>query len=236
MKSNEQPIFRQIIDSINAGIDSGVYNSGDAIPSEPELCRMFDTTRMTVRRAIDALVNEGKLFRLQGKGTFVSHLELNKTYQKHGFSSNMQSLGLKPSSPVLFAGECAVDAMIRKHLELDPDEPIFCLKRVRYADLEPISIERVWLSHRRFPDLARYDFSNESLYDVLHRDYGVETEYSKQRISAVTVEGEDAHLLFDAKKGVALRLRNVDYGKGMKVFAASDSLYHGAKYTLDVVL
>ena len=210
LKSNEQPIFRQIIDKINAGIDSGVYNSGDAIPSEPELCRMFDTTRMTVRRAIDALVNEGKLFRLQGKGTYVSQLELNKTYQKHGFSSNMISLGMKPSSRVLYAGECEVDPMIRKHLELEVDEPVFCLRRIRYANMEPIAIERIWISLRRFPDLPKHDFSNESLYDVLHREYNVETEYSKQRISAVTVDGDDANLLFNAKKGVALRLRNVD--------------------------
>lgn len=236
LKTNEQPIFRQIIDSINAGIDAGVYNRGDAIPSEPELCRLFDTTRMTVRRALDQLVSEGKLFRIQGKGTFVSQLELNKTYQKLGFSSNMLSLGIQPSSRVLFVGECAVNAIVRKHLKLEQDEPVFCLKRIRLADQEPIAIERVWVSLRRFPKLLQYDFSQNSLYDVLRRDYGLEAEYSKQRINAVTVEGEDARLLFDAKKGVALRMRSVDYGKGMKPIAASDSFYHGAKYTLDVVI
>ena len=81
LKSNEQPIFRQIIERINAGIESGEFTRGGAIPSEPELCRQFSTTRMTVRRAIDALVNEGKLFRVQGKGTFVSQFELDKTYR-----------------------------------------------------------------------------------------------------------------------------------------------------------
>ena len=236
LKTNEQPIFRQIIESINAGIDAGVYNRGDAISSEPELCRLFGTTRMTVRRALDQLVSEGKLFRIQGKGTFVSQLELSKTYQKQGFSSNMLSLGIQPSSQVLFVGECAASAIVRKHLELTQDEPVFCLKRIRLADQEPIAIERIWISLRRFPKLPQHDFSQESLYDVLRRDYSLEVEYSKQRINAVMVEGEDARLLFGAKKGVALRLRSVDYGKGMKPIAASDSHYHGAKYTLDVVI
>ncbi|MCE5189812.1 MAG: GntR family transcriptional regulator [Eubacteriales bacterium] len=236
MNTNEQPIFRQIIDRINSGIESGIYTRGEAIPSEPELCRLFDTTRMTVRRAIDALVNEGKLFRVQGKGTFVSHLELNKTYQKHGFSSNMLSLGMRPSSRVLYIGECAADNMIRSHLELEPDEPVFCLKRIRLADQEPIAIERVWISLKRFPLLTQYDFSQESLYDVLRREYGVKTEYSKQQINAITLEGEDAQLLFHAKKGVALRIRSVDYGKGLKPIAASHSVYSGAKYTLDILI
>lgn len=236
LNTNEKPIFRQIIDSINSGIDSGVYNRGDAIPSEPELCRLFDTTRMTVRRAIDQLVSEGRLFRIQGKGTFVSQLELDKTYQKHGFSSNMLSLGMHPSSIVLFVGECEADDRVRQHLDLEPNEPVFCLKRVRLADEEPIAVERVWISLKRFPLLQQYDFSQVSLYDVLHREYGVDIEYSKQRINAVTIEGEDAQLLFHQKKGVALRIRNVDYGKAIAPIAASDSYYHGKNFTLDIVI
>jgi len=236
LDTNDKPIFRQIIDSINSGIDSGVYNRGDAIPSEPELCRLFDTTRMSVRRAIDQLVSEGKLFRIQGKGTFVSQLELNKTYQKQGFSSNMLSLGMHPSSRVLFFGECAAGEMVRRHLDLEPGEPVFCLKRIRLADEEPIAIERVWISLKKYPLLLQYDFSQLSLYDVLKRDYGVEVAYSKQRINAVTIEGEDAQLLFGQKKGVALRIRNVDYGSAIKPIAASDSYYHGSRYTRDILI
>ena len=236
LETSDKPIFRQIIDSINSGIDSGVYNRGDAIPSEPELCKLFHTTRMTARRAIDQLVSEGKLFRIQGKGTFVSQLELSKTYQKQGFSSNMLSLGIHPSSQVLFCGECTANEIVRRHLDLEPNEPVFCLKRIRLANEEPIAIERVWISLKKYPLLLQYDFSQLSLYDVLKRDYGVEVAYSKQRINAVTIEGEDARMLFDQKKGVALRIRNVDYGSAIKPIAASDSYYHGGRYTMDVVI
>ena len=236
LTTSEKPIFRQIIDSINSGIESGVYNRGDAIPSEPELCKLFDTTRMTVRRAIDQLVSEGRLFRIQGKGTFVSQLEVDKTYQKHGFSSNMLSLGLHPSSVVLFVGECEADGRVRQHLDLKENEPVFCLKRIRLADEEPIAIERVWISLKRFPLLQQHDFSQVSLYDVLRREYGVNIEYSKQRISAVTIEGDDARVLFQQKKGLALRIRSIDYGKAITPIAASDSYYHGGKFNLDIVI
>lgn len=236
LKPTVQPLFRRIMESIETGIEDGTYAPGDAIPSEPELCKTFGTTRMTVRRAIDTLVSEGKLFRMQGKGTFVSHFDLDKTYQKQGFTSNMRSLGVQPSSRVLFAGECEAASYVRSDLELSQDEKLFCLKRVRLANGEPIAIERVWLSLDRFPKLPEYDFSKESLYEVLRRDYGVVVSYSKQKINAVVVEGEDARLLFHLKKGVALRLRNVDYGKSIQPIAAADALYHGAKYTLDVVV
>ena len=238
LKSTEQPIFRQIIERINAGIDSGEFARGDAIPSEPELCRQFSTTRMTVRRAIDALVSEGKLFRVQGKGTFVSQFELDKTYQKQGFTSNMLSLGVQPSSEVIQAGECEADAEVRQSLEMSADEPIFCLKRIRMADESPIAIERVWISLRRFPRLKDYDFSQRSLYEVLHQEFGLDLTngYSRQRINAVPVTGEDAEALFHAKKGVALRIRNVDYDKAHRPFAMADTLYHGGKYTLDIVI
>ncbi len=238
MGISEQPIFKKIIDHINAGIESGAYKHGKAIPSEPELCKQFDTTRMTVRRAIDALVNEGKLFRIQGKGTFVSPFELDKTYQKQGFTSNMLSLGMQPSSRVLCASPCGANAEVQEGLRLEADEPLFCLKRIRQANEEPIAIERVWLSLTRFPRLPEFDFSQESLYEVLHREFGLDltNSYSKQRINAVTITGEDAELLFNAKRGVALHIRNIDYDKAHRPFAMSDAYYHGTKYTLDIVI
>ncbi len=238
MNENEKPIFRQIIERINAGIDSGEFGRGEAIPSEPDLSRQFQTTRMTVRRAIDTLVSEGKLFRVQGKGTFVSQFQLNRTYQKLGLTSNMLSHGLHPSSKVLFAGERETPPQIRAHLEVEPDEPLFYLKRIRLADLEPIALESTWLSLRRFKRLPEFDFEQEALYDVLNREFGLDlaNSYSQRRINAMTISGEDALSLFGKKRGVALRIRSVDYDKAHRPFAASEIYYHSAKYTLEFVV
>ena len=68
------------------------------------------------------------------------------------------------------------------------------------------------------------------------RQDGLLLDFSKQRINAVTIEGEDAQLLFGQKKGVALRIRNVDYGSAIKPIAASDSYYHGSRYPMDIVI
>jgi GntR family transcriptional regulator len=238
MSADGHPIFRQIIDWFDKKIETGEYVRGQLVPSEPELCKQFSTTRMTVRRAIDALVNEGKLYRIQGRGTYISQIEFEKLYKKHGFTSNMIALGKVPSSTVLYAGECDSVPVIRNHLEVEQGEPLFCLRRVRLADGEPIAIENVWLPLKRFPRLKSFDFSDKSLYEILHSEFGMDLSsgYSKQRISAVTVSGEDAQILFGTKRGVALRIRNVDYDKAQRPFAATEALYHNAKYTLDIVI
>lgn len=238
MSADGHPIFRQIIEWFDQKIETGEFVRGQIVPSEPELCKQFGTTRMTVRRAIDALVNEGKLYRIQGRGTFVSQIEFDKTYNKQGFSSNIRALGKFPSSTVLFVGECEAVPVIRNHLEAEPNEPLFCLKRVRLASGEPIAVENVWLSLKRFPRLKEFDFSNESLYEILHREFGLDltSSYSKQRISAVMLKGDDAQVLFNARRGVALRIRNVDYDKMQHPFAATDAYYHGEKYSLDILI
>ncbi|MEZ4508813.1 MAG: GntR family transcriptional regulator [Eubacteriales bacterium] len=238
MSENDKPIFRQIIEHINAGIDSGTYSRGQAIPSEPELSKQFHTTRMTVRRAIDALESQGILYRVQGKGTFVSQFELNRTTQKQGFTNQMLALGLQPSSKVLFMGEGFAAREIREHLEIEPDEPVFLLKRVRLADHDPIAIETVWLSLHRFPRVPEFDFEKESLYEVLHREFSLNliNGYSKRRINAVTVTGDDAIALFGKKKGVALRIRSIDYDRAHRPFAALETIYHSEKYTVDFLV
>ena len=73
---------------------------------------------------------------------------------------------------------------------------------------------------------------------MLHQEFGLDLSngYSRQRVNAVSVSGEDAEALFHAKRGVALRIRNVDYDKAHRPFAMADTLYHGGKYTLDVII
>ena len=233
---NKAPLFAEIAAMIRANIDSGVYQKGSAIPSEPALAKLFNTTRMTVRRAIDELVGKGLLYRVQGSGTFVSHLDLQKSYQNHGFTGNMLSLGVQPSSRVLTFTECDPPAHVAKSLLLAKNERVFYLKRIRLADLEPIAVEQVWLSAARFARLAGRDFSRCSLYNTLREEYALEAGYSHQKLNARHVEGEVAEILFGQAGGIALHVRSVDYDHSLTPITANDSFYHGEKYTLDVII
>lgn len=230
------PIYQQIMKYIEENIRNGVYQKGSIIPSEQEFCRQFNTSRMTVRRAIDALVKEGWLYRIQGRGTFISHLEIQKAYALHGFTENMIEMGYKPNSKVLNFELTKPDENIARMLKILPTDSIYILERIRMVDNEPIAIEKIHIPEKLCPGLMSYSFETNSLYEVLKNNYKIEAVYSQQKLNAVTIEGEQAKILFNKNKGVVLRMKNIVFDKNMCPIEYANSIYHGAKYTFNVIL
>ena len=174
MSENSVPKFQEIVNYIKNNIDNKIYEKGCILPSEKEFCNQFGTSRMTVRRAIDELVQSGWLYRVHGRGTFVSHFELQKSYLLHGFTENMIRLGCRPSSRVLAFELKEPEAYIAEQLKSLPTEKVYFLYRVRLVDHEPIALEKAYLPENRFPGLPKYSFQENSLYGVLRRYYDAE--------------------------------------------------------------
>ncbi|HAF61693.1 MAG TPA: hypothetical protein DCK95_05155 [Anaerolineaceae bacterium] len=229
------PIYQQIISYIKEYIDNGIYQKGNIIPSEQEFCNQFNTSRMTVRKAIDELVNDGYLYRIQGRGTFVSHWVYRKSLEVLGFTYHMTQLGYKPSSKVLTFETKRTEPLIAEKLKILPTENVYFLSRVRMADLEPIAIENVYLPEKRFPGLDVYSFEENSLYDVLKTYYKTEVLLKQEKINAIMVEGIYAKILFEKDKGVGMRMTGVDIDTNMSPIAYANSIYHGTKYIFDVI-
>jgi GntR family transcriptional regulator len=228
--------FQEIVDFIKRSISNNIYQKGSILPSEQELCQRFSISRMTVRRAIDDLVKSGWLYRVQGRGTFVSHFELLKSYTLHGFTENMIQLGCKPCSEVLSFEIIKPQPYIAKKLKVFTDENVYYLYRLRMADHEPIALEKAFLSERRFPNLLNYSFDNRSLYEVLKNDYDSQVKYAQQKLNAEMIEGEEAKMLFQKSKGIGLLMKNTDFDKNMNPVLYAESIYHGQKYTFNVIL
>ncbi|BBB49080.1 GntR family transcriptional regulator [Pelolinea submarina] len=230
------PIYQQITAYIKETIEKGIYQKGNIIPSEQELCNQFDTSRMTVRRAINDLVNDGTLYRIQGRGTFVSHFVFRKYLEVLGFSYHMRTLGFQPSSKILSFEIQKPEKNIAEELKILPSDNVFYLSRVRMADLEPIAIENVFLPEKRFPGLDKYSLEENSLYDTLRTYYKTEIFLRHEKINAIVAEGTDANILFSKNKGVVMHTWGVDFDTNMNPIAYADSLYHGTKYTFDIVI
>ena len=230
------PIYQQITSYIKEYIEKGIYQKGNIIPSEQELCKQFNTSRMTVRRAISELVNDGSLYRVQGRGTFVSHFVFRNSLEVLGFSYHMTKLGFKPSSKILSFETKKPDACIAEELRILPTDNVFLLSRVRMADLEPIAIENVYLPEKRFMGLDKYSFEENSLYDTLRTHYKAEIFLRHEKINAVVVDGTNANILFSKNHGVVMHTWGVDFDSNMNPIAYADSIYHGTKYTFDVII
>ena len=111
----EQALYKTIRDDLLRAIENGTLLPDQALPSERELCQRYGTSRMTVRHAVTELETLGSVYRVQGKGTFVSQSKLvQPLMQVSGFTEDMAKRGKAASSQILFAGTKRADAAIAK--------------------------------------------------------------------------------------------------------------------------
>ncbi len=143
----ERALYKTIRDDLLRGIENGSLRPDQALPSERELCQRYGTSRMTARHAVAELESLGSVYRIQGKGTFVSGQKLiQPLMQVSGFTEDMAKRGKKAGSRLLFAGEKKADAAIARGLRIAPGEPYILIRRLRLADGVPMAIENTALN------------------------------------------------------------------------------------------
>jgi len=191
-----KPLYQVVVESILTQVQSGQLKANERLPSESELCREFSVGRNTVRRAISELVNDEVLRTVPGVGTFVVDNRLEKTAEYlFGFTQEMQLLDRKVTSKVLEAKIITADAFLSRRLQIQLGAEVVFLYRVRYMDGEPTAIERSYLPHELCPGLLDYDFSKDSLYEILSTVYNNVPNHAEQVIEASLATEEVAHLL-----------------------------------------
>ena len=190
---SSSPLYHQLMQRITADIERGTYPTGSRIPPEHELERLYQVSRVTVRRALTELTSEGLLERKQGKGTFVSapggNLQLKSL---HSFHDACRLNGAAPSTDVIHVRETEADPDDREELNLPSGGRVLETLRVRRADGVPVVLERNRFS-MAYAYLQDLDLTG-SLYSLL-REYGVEPKLAQHDVSLRTAGAEEARLL-----------------------------------------
>lgn len=175
---------------------------GSPIPTERSLATSFDVSRTTVRQALNELTVEGRLVRVQGKGTFVARPKVAQRLQLSGYTEDMRAQGREPASRLLEMTEEAAEPDLAALLGVDDGSPVLRLRRLRLADEEPMAIETSHLSLDRFPGLttrlARSGTEERevgSLYTALREGYEVDFGSAEQTIETALASPEEAELL-----------------------------------------
>ncbi len=174
---------------------TGVLAPGTAVPPERELALRFGTSRTTVRQALAELAVEGRLLRMQGKGTFVAKPKVAQVLELTGYTEDMRAHGLQPRTVILDTGYIAAEQQLAGYLGIRPGGRVLRVHRLRLADDEPMSIDVSHLAARRFPGLRRNLQKNASLYQTLTSAYGVELAEAEETIETALAGPEDARLL-----------------------------------------
>jgi GntR family transcriptional regulator len=176
---------------------------GDALLGERQLEEQFGVSRITVRRAISDLVQDGALVRIKGKGTFVSHGLVRSTPQPASYNQDMRAAGYDPSTKVITPAAAEPPAAAAEHLGLPPGQAAYQVRRLRLANGAPVSVDESWLPPPLLPDLLAEDLTG-SLYRVLAAS-GHPVQHVEQTVEAAAAS-EDTAVLLDIEPGAPVLL------------------------------
>lgn len=226
----KRPAYQVIAEQLNADIKKGVYRTNDKLPCERELIQRFQVSRMTVRGALDHLINQGVLYRLSGKGAFVAPQVFHRSAVVRSFTSVMEEAGLQASNKLLFLGLVMPPFEVSAAFHINARKKVYKLTRLRMADNQAMAYEVAYLPPENFPGLEEFDFSKSSLYRVMEEAYEEKVFYVQEEVSAVHVKGEIARELYGVEEDIALLINGVSYNHSQEIIEFCYSYYHKEHY------
>lgn len=220
------PLYQQLQRKLRLALENRVLGADDALPPERDLAEELNVSRITVRKAIDGLVEEGLLIRKQGSGTFVTN-RVEKNFAKlTSFSEDMRARGRKPRSVWLDRAAGAVTPGESLTLRSSPGTPVYRFSRIRYADDAPMALEYATVLADCLPSVESVE---TSLYEALERT-GNRPARALQRLRAVLLTAEQAQLLKAQEKDAGLLVERVGFLKDGRAVEFSQSFYRGDIY------
>jgi len=230
------PYYEQIVDQIRTLIKGKKLLEGETFYSEGEIARMLGISKMPVRQAFQKLRSEGLLVVSRGKRPVIGSGRLPWNFQQlRGFSEEMRRRGLQPSATVLSLERKAPDGEVLQALNLDPGDEVYCLKRLRYVDGQPVALVTSFLPTLIFPEIDKQDLEGQSLYQVFEHVYKRKLHWAEEVIGAAIVSAEDALLLQAAIGSPALLIKETTYDTSEVAIEYSISVLRGDRYTATVV-
>jgi GntR family transcriptional regulator len=191
---NYKPLYIQIAQHLREGIRSGLYPSGSKLPSEHELMKKFDISRITAVAALDELVKERLAYRERGRGTFVAQPVVSDFSFFTSFSEDMRQRGFDTSSQALSIQIAIPDPVTQEKLKM-PEETYYCLARVRLANGAPVVLQHAYLQASLYPDLEKNDFKAHYLFEIMRSVYGLNPMYGEAIVEAAAATQEEAYHL-----------------------------------------
>lgn len=234
---SDVPLYSQLVNMVKRLIASGVMVPGDLLPSESELCKVFQISRSTVRQAVGSLESEGLVVRKQGKGTFVADPNMRRrTDNVYSFTSEISAMGLVPSSSIIDYEIINSTPEISKILELhEPDIKIYKFTRLRKVNDEPLILETSYYPVYIYPKLTRELLETHSFYSLLY-EVGVMPFSAVDTYEVVKFSKKEAELL-DCKPGsCGFYIQRLTRSESGELYECTRSLMRGDRTKLDVVL
>lgn len=202
----EKPLYRQVILDLEKQIKNMKPNT--KLPSERQLLVKYGVSRNTVRLALQDLKERGLIYRLHGKGTFVSSTFLNQPNigGMYSFSEELKRTGQKASTENQSLVLITPDKNIAAQLNLKPTEKAYKLVRLRLANNEPRIFSTSYLPEKIFPELVIDDLKSKPLYTVMKEKYNQISVMAFEDVEAVCLNSEESKNLAEKVGSPSLKI------------------------------
>ena len=225
------PLYYQIKARLLEAMENGQLKPGDRVMSERELTAQFGVSRMTARQALIELENQGYLYRVQGKGTFVSTPKLEQPLAGlTSFTEDMRRRGLEPGARVLAARETVAGRRVARALGIGEAASVYQLERLRLAGGEPMALESAHVPAALVPGLLESGHMEHSLYRILRERYDIHLVRATQSLEAVAANLYEAEMLHVKEGTPLLLLERVARDTADRPIEFVRSLYRGDRY------
>jgi len=195
-KSKRFPLYLQVKEIITNKIKSGEWKPLSKIPSESFLSEHNGISIMTVRQATNQLCEEGLLYKVHGKGTFVAKAKLERDLSElTSLTEKLKESGRDIIRKVLDLRVVDPPEDVADDLEIGNNESVIKLERLRIVDGKPFYYEISFLPFERAPGLLEEDFSEQSLYKILESKYGFLIDSAVTTIEAKSSDIKESELL-----------------------------------------
>lgn len=230
---SKSPLYQQVYQLLRNKILAGYWDAKEALPSENELVEQYQVSRATIRQALDELVSDGLIYRRQGKGTFVSPPNVEQGLVRIvSFTEDMHQRGLQPGTKLISAGLVPATAVQAHHLQIEVNESLARIERLRLADDMPMSVEVSFLVHRYCVGILAQDYTSQSLRQMLENSYQIRITSARQKIQAVSASEDMAEVLGIEPGAALLYIERISYSDQNVPVEYLRLFHRGDRYTL----
>ncbi|TJZ64601.1 GntR family transcriptional regulator [Chitiniphilus eburneus] len=209
-----QPLYGRIRDELRTRIHAGAYAPHERLPSESDLMTLYAVSRITVRQALGELEKEGVLFKVPGKGAFVSKPKpFQQLARLQGFAEAMREHGHEIYNRLLSIHTLPADATVAERLHLPAGAPVTELRRVRLLNRQPVSLDVTYVAPHLGERLAREDLATRDVFVILENDYGIALGHADLAIDAQLAEAAIATQLGLTPGAPLLRIERLTHDR-----------------------
>ncbi|NLJ80207.1 MAG: GntR family transcriptional regulator [Firmicutes bacterium] len=227
------PLYFQLKEILKEKIVSGHWQPETCIPSVREMCATYEISTTTAKQAVLELVQEGFLYSVQGKGTFVSGPQWPLEYKETTFitdkmrlASRVRELGHKFWAKVLTIDQVVATDLVTNYLALEEGSKVLRIRRLKKVDGAPMLIETTFLALDMAPGIETADLS-KSLYRILRDNYHIVLKKRNETFRPVFLGGLEANLLEQKTGSLAMLNERISYADKPKPILYAKSVIRG---------